>query len=91
MIAKCKLQLYWTFFKWQGEASKQIANKIPTGLVSAVSNMNDWSMKPSERLNYDKMFESLRPVNGTVAGDKVNILHFNSNTVICFIINYFLG
>lgn len=34
--------------------------------------MNDWSMKPSERMNYDKMFESLRPVNGTVAGDKVN-------------------
>lgn len=34
--------------------------------------MNDWSMKSSERLNYDKMFESLRPVNGTVAGDKVN-------------------
>lgn len=31
-------------------------------------------MKPSERMNYDKMFESLRPVNGTVAGDKVNNL-----------------
>lgn len=41
-------------------------------MVTAISSMNDWSMKPSERMNYDKMFESLRPVNGTVAGDKVN-------------------
>lgn len=41
--------------------------------------MNDWSMKPSERLNYDKMFESLRPVNGTVAGDKVNNILINEN------------
>lgn len=31
-------------------------------------------MKHSERMNYDKMFESLRPINGTVAGDKVNII-----------------
>jgi len=38
--------------------------------------MNDWSMKPSERMNYDKMFESLRPVNGTVAGDKVNSIKY---------------
>jgi len=29
-------------------------------------------MKPSERINYDKMFELLKPINGTVAGDKVN-------------------
>lgn len=51
--------------------------------------MNDWSMKPSERLNYDKMFDSLRPVNGTVAGDKVNAIHFN--IVIYYIIINFLG
>ncbi|VVC36699.1 Hypothetical protein CINCED_3A000698 [Cinara cedri] len=61
-----------------GEASKQLASKIPTGLVSVVSNMNDWAMKPSERMNYDKMFESLRPVNGTVAGDKVKGLLIDS-------------
>jgi len=37
-------------------------------------------MKPSEKNNYDKMFESLKPVNGTVAGDKVNnTLYFVSN------------
>lgn len=66
--------------------SKQIANKISTtGLVTAVSNMNDWSMKASERMNYDKMFESLRPVNGTVAGDKVN-----SKKYFLFMLNLFL-
>ncbi|XP_060849682.1 epidermal growth factor receptor substrate 15-like 1 isoform X2 [Rhopalosiphum padi] len=62
-----------------GEASKHIASKVTTaGLVTAVTNMNDWSMKPSERMNYDKMFESLRPVNGTVAGDKVKGLLIDS-------------
>jgi len=44
--------------------------------------MNDWSMKPSERMNYDKMFESLRPVNGTVAGDKVNSIKYYYNYTI---------
>ncbi|KAF0760905.1 epidermal growth factor receptor substrate 15-like 1 isoform X1, partial [Aphis craccivora] len=62
-----------------GEASKLIASKVlTTGLVTSVTNMNDWSMKPSERMNYDKMFESLRPVNGTVAGDKVKGLLIDS-------------
>lgn len=47
-------------------------------------------MKPSERMNYDKMFESLRPVNGTVAGDKVindiyYILILNSQFLLWFI------
>lgn len=41
-------------------------------------------MKSSERMNYDKMFESLRPVNGTVAGDKVN------NKIILCISRHFI-
>ncbi|XP_025423267.1 epidermal growth factor receptor substrate 15-like 1 isoform X2 [Sipha flava] len=57
-----------------GEVSKQITSKLPTN----ISNMNDWSMKPSEKINYDKLFESLRPVNGTVAGDKVKGLLIDS-------------
>ncbi|XP_050524898.1 epidermal growth factor receptor substrate 15-like 1 [Daktulosphaira vitifoliae] len=60
-----------------GEASKLVANKV-SGLVTPSSNINDWSMKPAERLNYDKMFESLRPLNGTVSGDKVKGLLIDS-------------
>jgi len=51
--------------------------------------MNDWSMKPSERMNYDKMFESLRPVNGTVAGDKVNNTIHNIRFVLNCIYYFF--
>lgn len=52
--------------------------------------MNDWSMKPSERMNYDKMFESLRPVNGTVAGDKVNSIKYYINCIcLCMYIIIF--
>ncbi|XP_050440385.1 epidermal growth factor receptor substrate 15-like 1 isoform X2 [Adelges cooleyi] len=62
-----------------GEVSKLVASKIVAPCsATASSNMNDWAMKPSERMNYDKLFESLRPVNGTVAGDKVKGLLIDS-------------
>lgn len=31
----------------------------------------DWSMKPSDRLNYEKLFQDLKPVNGLIPGNKV--------------------
>lgn len=31
----------------------------------------DWSMKPSDRLNYEKLFHDLKPVNGLIPGNKV--------------------
>lgn len=35
----------------------------------------DWSVKPAEREKYDKLFESLAPVNGLIPGNKVrNVL-----------------
>ncbi|XP_063921366.1 epidermal growth factor receptor substrate 15-like 1 isoform X2 [Zophobas morio] len=35
----------------------------------------DWTVKPSEREKYDKLFESLQPMNGLIPGNKVkNVL-----------------
>lgn len=31
----------------------------------------DWSMKPSDRSNYEKLFHDLKPVNGLIPGNKV--------------------
>ncbi|KAF5301331.1 hypothetical protein FQA39_LY10729 [Lamprigera yunnana] len=31
----------------------------------------DWTIKPTEREKYDKLFESLRPMNGLIPGNKV--------------------
>lgn len=33
--------------------------------------MTDWSMKPSDRSNYEKLFHDLKPVNGLIPGNKV--------------------
>lgn len=35
----------------------------------------DWSVKPRERENYEKLFDSLQPINGLIPGNKVkNVL-----------------
>ncbi|KAJ8978712.1 hypothetical protein NQ317_015960, partial [Molorchus minor] len=35
----------------------------------------DWTIKPTEREKYDKLFESLQPLNGLIPGNKVkNVL-----------------
>lgn len=31
----------------------------------------DWSVKPSEKEKYEKLFESLQPANGLIPGNKV--------------------
>jgi len=31
----------------------------------------DWTVQPAEKLKYDKLFESLEPVNGLIPGNKV--------------------
>jgi hypothetical protein len=31
----------------------------------------DWTVKPSEREKYDKLFDSLQPTNGLIPGNKV--------------------
>ena len=31
----------------------------------------DWSIKPTERIKYDQLFDSLQPANGYIPGNKV--------------------
>ncbi|KAK0173240.1 hypothetical protein PV328_006470 [Microctonus aethiopoides] len=42
----------------------------PPPVISSVSN-GDWSIKPTERVKYDRLFDSLQPANGYIPGFKV--------------------
>lgn len=39
-------------------------------MITSVNN-GDWSIKPSERVKYDQLFDSLQPSNGYIPGNKV--------------------
>ncbi|XP_039277256.1 epidermal growth factor receptor substrate 15-like 1 isoform X3 [Nilaparvata lugens] len=54
---------------------KSIGPPPPPAAVSAAS---DWAMKPSERANYDQLFDSLQPINGYIPGNKVKGLLIDS-------------
>lgn len=47
-------------------------------MVNSVSAASDWAMKPSERANYDQLFDSLQPINGVIPGNKVKGLLIDS-------------
>ncbi|XP_034936533.1 epidermal growth factor receptor substrate 15-like 1 isoform X2 [Chelonus insularis] len=49
----------------------------PPPLISSVSN-GDWSIKPTERIKYDCLFDSLQPTNGYIPGNKVKGVLINS-------------
>lgn len=57
---------------FQGEIpvipQKNIVNVLP-GVTHAMPG--DWSIKPSERVKYDQLFDSLQPSNGYIPGNKV--------------------
>lgn len=39
-------------------------------LITAVSS-GDWTIKSTERVKYDQLFDSLQPTNGYIPGNKV--------------------
>lgn len=49
---------------------------ISTPLITSLPpSAVDWTIKPSEREKYDKLFDSLQPLNGLIPGNKVkNVL-----------------
>ncbi|XP_049860000.1 epidermal growth factor receptor substrate 15-like 1 isoform X3 [Schistocerca gregaria] len=42
----------------------------PPVMNSSVS-LSDWAVKPAEKAKYDKLFDSLQPLNGMIPGNKV--------------------
>lgn len=55
------------------------ASKIP-----AVAGESEWAMKPTEKMKYDQLFDSLNPANGFIPGSKVggNFSHFFKNEIL---------
>ncbi|XP_074094552.1 epidermal growth factor receptor pathway substrate 15 isoform X2 [Cotesia typhae] len=49
----------------------------PPPVISAV-NSSDWSIKPHERIKYDRLFDDLQPTNGYIPGNKVKGLLMDS-------------
>lgn len=56
-------------------------SNTPTPLITSLPPTvgGDWSIKPAEREKYDRLFDSLQPLNGMIPGNKVNSL---STTVV---------
>lgn len=44
---------------------------IPQSIKTIPPTNTDWSMKPSDKEKYQKLYESLMPVNGLIPGNKV--------------------
>ncbi|XP_015585012.1 epidermal growth factor receptor substrate 15-like 1 isoform X2 [Cephus cinctus] len=55
-----------------GEIPKipQKPNPPAAPVITSVSS-GDWSIKPAERVKYDRLFDSLQPANGYIPGNKV--------------------
>ncbi|XP_056646712.1 epidermal growth factor receptor substrate 15-like 1 isoform X3 [Diorhabda sublineata] len=47
-------------------------------ITSNIQTSVDWTIKPSERDKYDKLFDSLQPANGLIPGNKVKNLLMES-------------
>ncbi|ESO86648.1 hypothetical protein LOTGIDRAFT_235271 [Lottia gigantea] len=47
-------------------------------VIPQASTTEQWDIKPAEKMNYDKVFDSLQPVNGLLSGDKVKPVLLNS-------------
>lgn len=52
---------------FKGDLPKIIQPSIQTVSPAAT----DWSIKPADRLKYEKLFDSLQPVEGLIPGNKV--------------------
>lgn len=46
-----------------------------TLITSIPPSAVDWTIKPSEREKYEKLFDSLQPLNGYISGNKVRYFH----------------
>ena len=46
-----------------------------TLITSIPPSAVDWTIKPSEREKYEKLFDSLQPLNGYISGNKVRYIH----------------
>lgn len=61
----------------------------PTPLITSLppSVAGEWSIKPAEREKYDRLFDSLQPLNGMIPGNKVlyeNNYFIRGINCICF-------
>lgn len=45
----------------------------------------DWTIKPAEREKYEKLFDSLQPLNGLIPGNKVSIYWLGKFRLNCFL------
>lgn len=48
----------------------------------------EWTVQPTERAKYDKLFDSLEPANGLLQGNKVFSKTCVSSSSIVFRFNY---
>ncbi|XP_065225180.1 epidermal growth factor receptor substrate 15-like 1 isoform X2 [Planococcus citri] len=62
-------------------APPQMGDKVqPPAKVSASPTLgeSEWAMKPTEKMKYDQLFDSLNPANGYIPGSKVKGLLMDS-------------
>lgn len=65
------------FFKGDIQLPKLVKPPLPTNtplITSLPPSAVDWTVKPSEREKYNKLFDSLQPLNGLIPGNKVCFL-----------------
>lgn len=55
----------------QGDAIPN-SNKVPPVNKIAAAGESEWAMKPTEKIKYDQLFDSLNPSNGFIPGSKVS-------------------
>lgn len=44
---------------------------MPPKIQSVAPTTGNWTIKPVDKLKYEELFESLKPVDGLIAGNKV--------------------
>lgn len=51
----------------------ELPNVLPSGPARPAppGSNSGWAIQPAEKLKYDKLFDSLEPVNGLIPGNKV--------------------
>jgi len=52
---------------------------LSSNITSLVSPDDPWYIKASARINYDKVFDSLSPINDKITGARVKPFLINSN------------
>lgn len=53
----------------------ELPNVLPSGPARPAppGSNTGWAVQPAEKMKYDKLFDSLEPVNGLIPGNKVGI------------------